>query len=396
MPPHLTLETLEDNLKVAYYGVIKESKDMNPNCRGFALPSLCFSVLPICRTPEKTNHQYFRNIALQKEKERLRKLELAAAALASTTTTQATTISTTAEITTTTTPPTTATTKIAAPAATTTTTKTTPQPTETTKLASTRVTTPKLPFSNEPHIQTTQENQIHGNHNDYPTTVKPRLKKSQKSRDRKIKKHSSHQNSAGDGISHSAVLKDTEHSSGGSSNNNHNHNHNDDDDFDEKNKRNRRFLSNFWDEHINFENVAEKFRHLRQAMPISHSMIYSPDSNYPPARATSNLRRICRNECELLENELCQKEYAIAKRHPAIGQVLPIEDCFNLPEELNDCSSLGIAIDVDENEDCYWENGSKYRGKAAVSNSGKPCLTWVRLMKEIADYPELAGTNYCR
>lgn len=125
-------------------------------------------------------------------------------------------------------------------------------------------------------------------------------------------------------------------------------------------------------------------------------MIYSPDSNYPPARLTSNLRRICRNECELLENELCQMEYAIAKRHPAIGQVLPIEDCSNLPEELNDCSSLGIAIDVDENEDCYWENGSKYRGKTAVSKSGKPCLTWVRLMKEIADYPELAGTNYCR
>lgn len=58
--------------------------------------------------------------------------------------------------------------------------------------------------------------------------------------------------------------------------------------------------------------------------------------------------------------------------------------------------NLGIAIDVDENEDCYWENGSKYRGKIAVSKSGKPCLTWVRLMREIADYPELAGTNYCR
>lgn len=377
---------------MAYYGVIKESKDMNPNCRGFALPSLCYSVLPICRTPEKTNHQYFRNIALQKEKERLRKLELAAAALASTTTTQSTALPATDEPTTTTaststsssTTTTGATTEITA---TTTTTKTTPQPTETTKLLSTRATTQGLTLSNEQNTQTTQENKIHGNHNDFMTTVKPRLKKSQKSRDRKIRKHSSHQNTAGDGLQHAAASKDSDH---------HHNNNNNNDDFDERNKRSRRFLSNFWDEHINFENMAEKFRHLRQAMPISHSMIYSPDSNYPPARTTSNLRRICRNECELLENELCQKEYAIAKRHPAIGQVLPIEDCFNLPEELNDCSSLGIAIDVDENEDCYWENGSKYRGKAAVSKSGKPCLTWVRLMKEIADYPELAGTNYCR
>lgn len=361
VPPHLTLESLEDNLKVAYYGVIKESKDMNPNCRGYALPSLCYSVLPICRTPEKTNHQYFRNIALQKEKERLRKLELAAAALA--TTTFATT-TTTAVSTTTTTTTTTATSS----------TTTTAAPEIITTASSTKATTQKIKHSSELHL-TTQEKS--GNLTDFPTTVKPRLKKSQKSRDRKTKKHSSHQ----------SITENATHPPSKAMEN---------DDFDEKSKRNRRFLGHFWDEHMNFENMAEKFRHLRQAMPISHSMIYSPDSNYPPARLTSNLRRICRNECELLENELCQMEYAIAKRHPAIGQVLPIEDCSNLPEELNDCSSLGIAIDVDENEDCYWENGSKYRGKTAVSKSGKPCLTWVRLMKEIADYPELAGTNYCR
>lgn len=142
--------------------------------------------------------------------------------------------------------------------------------------------------------------------------------------------------------------------------------------------------------------MSEHFVHNAYSLPLLHSMIYSVDSNYPPERSTSNLRRICRNECELLENELCQKEYAIAKRHPAIGQILPIEDCSSLPEETNDCSSLGIAIDVDEQEDCYWENGSKYRGTIAVSKSGKRCLTWARLMKEIADYPELAGQNYCR
>lgn len=81
VPPHLTLESLEDNLKAAYHGVIKESKDMNPNCRGYALPSLCYSVLPICRTPEKSNHQYFRNIAVEREKERLRAAAAAAAAM---------------------------------------------------------------------------------------------------------------------------------------------------------------------------------------------------------------------------------------------------------------------------------------------------------------------------
>lgn len=126
--------------------------------------------------------------------------------------------------------------------------------------------------------------------------------------------------------------------------------------------------------------------------PIAETIQYQ----YPPTRSSENLRRICRNECELLENELCQKEYAIAKRHPAIGGILPLEDCHDLPKQKTECSSLGIAIDVDETEHCYWENGEKYRGTIAVSQSGKPCLTWARLMKEIANFPELAGQNYCR
>lgn len=58
------------------------------------------------------------------------------------------------------------------------------------------------------------------------------------------------------------------------------------------------------------------------------------------------LRRICREECELLENELCRTEYAIAKRHPLIGQV-PLLECSDLPlkgsPEAQDCLSVGIS-----------------------------------------------------
>lgn len=58
------------------------------------------------------------------------------------------------------------------------------------------------------------------------------------------------------------------------------------------------------------------------------------------------LRRICRQECEILENELCQTEYAIAKRHPLIGQV-PLVECSDLPpddaKEASDCLTLGIS-----------------------------------------------------
>lgn len=204
---------------------------------------------------------------------------------------------------------------------------------------------------------------------DAVTTVKPRPKKSQKSREKKKKAHTPHIDSP---ITHIGDVLPS----------------------DETVKRSRRYLDTVVAQQHNFRHqMSEHFIHNANALPL---LMYSADLNYPPTRVASNLRRICRNECELLENELCQKEYAIAKRHPAIGQVLPIEDCSSLPEETNDCSSLGIAIDVDEQEDCYWENGSKYRGTIALSKSGKRCLTWVRLMKEIADYPELAGQNYCR
>lgn len=124
--------------------------------------------------------------------------------------------------------------------------------------------------------------------------------------------------------------------------------------------------------------------------------VFSTDisSKYPPTRESENLKRICREECELLENELCQKEYAIAKRHPVIGMV-GVEDCQKLPQH-KDCLSLGITIEVDKTENCYWEDGSTYRGVANVSASGKPCLRWSWLMKEISDFPELIGQNYCR
>lgn len=66
------------------------------------------------------------------------------------------------------------------------------------------------------------------------------------------------------------------------------------------------------------------------------------------------IRRICRKECEILENDFCRREYAIAKRHPVIRQ-LPLLECSDLPEEhtpeASDCLSLGIApIEVQESE----------------------------------------------
>ncbi|XP_017892247.1 LOW QUALITY PROTEIN: tyrosine-protein kinase transmembrane receptor Ror-like [Ceratina calcarata] len=117
------------------------------------------------------------------------------------------------------------------------------------------------------------------------------------------------------------------------------------------------------------------------------------------------LRRICRQECEMLENDLCKKEYAIAKRHPMIGHQVPLVDCSDLPmedsPEAHDCLSLGISSgnNVHEDDYCYWGNGKSYRGVVKTSISGRPCMQWSHgeFNLQISDYPELAGRHsYCR
>lgn len=60
IPPEMTMEMLEGKLAAAA-GVIKNSPDISTLCSRFAWYALCATVLPICRTPEETNHLYFSN-----------------------------------------------------------------------------------------------------------------------------------------------------------------------------------------------------------------------------------------------------------------------------------------------------------------------------------------------
>lgn len=211
VPPHITLDILEERLKAAY-GVIKDSKDMNPNCRVYALPSLCYSILPICRTPEKTNHQYFANKANAEysatkskpkgnpEKKSLRKIPTTSATTTSTTTVAS---STTTEI-----------------------------------------------FDFDSDLQ-------------HPTTI------------------------GSDALDHFLTASAID-----------GHNH--------IVPRKRRSFDVTVDARTKFV----KSKHFIETIPEKAAF---RQTEYPPTRSSENLRRICRDDCELLENELCQKEYAIAK-----------------------------------------------------------------------------------
>ncbi|XP_059622475.1 tyrosine-protein kinase transmembrane receptor Ror [Phlebotomus argentipes] len=279
--PGVTIDVIEERLKAAY-GVIKESKDMNPNCRIYALPSLCYSILPSCRSPELSNHQYFAAKATfeanqrnsQRNSHKKKRLPHTSA----------------------------------------------------TKRPATQATTTKLTVYFSGAVTPAVDDKEFDGEMVTAAAVSDRLRRRRESFDVTV-------------------------------------------DARTKNVRRKEF-----------------------GEPKVSGYTSKP---YPPTRNTENLRRICRDECELLEHELCQKEYAIAKRHPAIGKLLQLEECSDLPDD-SDCMSLGIAVDVVPEETCFWENGEKYRGTVATSASGRPCLKWARLMKEIADFPELVGQNFCR
>lgn len=136
----------------------------------------------------------------------------------------------------------------------------------------------------------------------------------------------------------------------------------------------------------------------------------------------SNFNLLCREDCRALENEVCEKEFAIGKRHPIIGQFfLNFNSCNDLlgvsgagtvaqddeavarPEvaENPNCLAIGVnqAPDVKavSTEKCFWKDGSAYRGEQKTTISGRRCEYWTKnIFKEIHLYPELIGINYCR
>ncbi|XP_064412163.1 tyrosine-protein kinase transmembrane receptor ROR2 [Latimeria chalumnae] len=117
-------------------------------------------------------------------------------------------------------------------------------------------------------------------------------------------------------------------------------------------------------------------------------------------------RKLCRDECEVLENDLCKTEYDIARSNENILMGLQLPECKDLPPseslEAEKCMRIGIPVEKQRYHHCYNGSGADYRGTVSVTKSGHSCQPWNSRFPHShhltsLEFPELRGGHaYCR
>jgi len=120
---------------------------------------------------------------------------------------------------------------------------------------------------------------------------------------------------------------------------------------------------------------------------------------------TQKPRKLCRDECEVLEQDVCKSELAIAKSHPLIGHQMSLPECEELPAigtmESHNCVKLNIPNmgQLIKPHSCFNGIGETYRGTHSMTSSGMVCKPW-REQIVIDPLPNnlelIGGHNYCR
>ena len=120
-------------------------------------------------------------------------------------------------------------------------------------------------------------------------------------------------------------------------------------------------------------------------------------------RTTEKPRKLCREECELLEDNFCRNELIVARQFAMLDQQMVLPVCHELPTigspESANCVKIGVpgSHNLIKPHYCYANSGQEYRGTYSTTMTGDPCLPWNRKPILTSDHPELiGGHNYCR
>lgn len=128
-------------------------------------------------------------------------------------------------------------------------------------------------------------------------------------------------------------------------------------------------------------------------------------SSFPPCdKVTETPRKICREECEVLEDDVCRQETLLARRYGMLGSQMVLPTCKELPtvgsSESSNCVRIGVSqvSQLIMPHTCYANYGREYRGTISTTKTGLNCLPWNKKASiSTSSHVELiGGHNFCR
>ncbi|CAJ0581577.1 unnamed protein product, partial [Mesorhabditis spiculigera] len=158
----------------------------------------------------------------------------------------------------------------------------------------------------------------------------------------------------------------------------------------------------------NHPSVSTECKQYSQAVACYHMYKVCDDAG----SSTANVQRICRSDCDRIQNDVCPNEYAMAAQHELVGDgpkaLLP--SCVAIPHHAPNCIQV---IDTPKQTSfspdaaarpphwCYNDNGKTYEGTVSSTEDGHQCMPWSEAPSNrefnTRAFPELrTARNHCR